>query len=243
MVFSKCGTEPGYSASKPVHDHSASALAVSENNRTVVCGSMDSTVSVWSLQDDVRFLHRFLGHKGGVASLALSEHQPLIATGGGDGRTDLEVRVWNLEGYSKLGETGLDEDWALAMTITSDGTRLIVGSLFVVQVFRLPELIEEHAIRLEGSTSGPFVSAYSLAVSKDDLAFVGLEKGEIVVIDVRAGTLDRRWQAHVDAVRFIGLLPDHRLISGSYDGSVKMWHRNGDPLESLRDTGDGRRTR
>jgi WD40 repeat protein len=137
-----------------------------------------------------------------------------------------------------LGAAGLDEDRALAMAVTSDGTRLLVGSLFEVHVFRLPELIGEHTIRLEGRKYEPFVSARSLAVSKDDLAFVGLERGEIVAVDVRAGTLERRWQAHAGSVNFIGLLPGQCLISGSQDGSVKIWHYNGDPLAVLRDSGD-----
>jgi len=47
--------------------------------------------------------------------------------------------------------------------------------------------------------------------------------GEITVWSLPDGQLQRHWRAHTDSVHGLALLPDERVFSSSYDGSLALW--------------------
>jgi len=54
--------------------------------------------------------------------------------------------------------------------------------------------------------------------------------GEITVWSLPDGQLQRHWRAHTDSVHGLALLPDDRLLSASYDGSLALWTGAGELL-------------
>lgn len=214
----------------PPHAHPVSALAFSSNDSHLYCGSLDSKLSIWSVRE-AKCLTEFVCHRGGVASIGLSAQGELLATGGGDGRTDVEVRLWNASEGSKLEEAELNEDRALAIAVTSDGGYLVVGALFTIHVFKLPELTSLRVIQTGEFLSASCGAVYALALAPNGRAFAGLENGEVLVVDIHNGVIEHRWNAHDGIVRSLTLVPTERLISICEDGTLKIWQTNGTLLQ------------
>jgi WD40 repeat protein len=68
-----------------------------------------------------------------------------------------------------------------------------------------------------------------LAVSPDAKnVAVGNESGEIVIADLTSGEITQTLRGHINLITSIAYSPDGRfLASGSYDGTIRIWDRDG----------------
>ena len=58
--------------------------------------------------------------------------------------------------------------------------------------------------------------------------------GVITVWSLPDGQLQRHWRAHTGSVHGLTLLPDDRVLSASYDGSLALWTGAGELLRRER---------
>ncbi|MBD1853162.1 caspase family protein, partial [Cyanobacteria bacterium FACHB-502] len=103
------------------HTGDVYAVALSRDGQTIVSGSSDKTVRLWSL--DGTLLRTLTGHTGYVRAVALSRDGQTIVSGSDDST----VRLWNLDGTllrTLTGHTGAVYDVALSR----DGQTIVSGS-------------------------------------------------------------------------------------------------------------------
>lgn len=86
-----------------------------------------------------------------------------------------------------------------------------------------------HEVRVWDVTNGacvarlPTDSTTTMVALAEDLLAVGDENGDIGIWDVRGKTNVAELMGHDDSISRMQLLPDGRLISGSDDGTLRVW--------------------
>jgi WD40 repeat protein len=80
------------------HIWDVTALAFSEDGKTLVSGGFDETIQIWNLKTR-KLMHTLPGHKDGVNAVAITPNGKILITAGGANQTntDKTIRVWNLE--------------------------------------------------------------------------------------------------------------------------------------------------
>ena len=63
----------------------------------------------------------------------------------------------------------------------------------------------------------------SLAVCRGGRIAVGHDSGAIVLRDTATGAVTATLQGHTDFVMALAVLPDRRIVSGSWDGTLRVW--------------------
>ncbi|MGL4550632.1 MAG: PA14 domain-containing protein, partial [Gemmataceae bacterium] len=100
------------------------------------------------------------------------------------------------------------------------------------------------AVRLVHEVFAGAEALTSVAVSADGRrAVAGSEGGEVIVFDLDAGAVLAREKKHEDVVTGVAFQPDGVLISGSTDGTIRLWRHDGDALNELAGLRHGRGVR
>jgi WD40 repeat protein len=84
--------------------------------------------------------HCLLAHREPIISLAVSPTGGLVASGGRKTSHSGTVKVWGLPEGALLAKLRKDDKSALALAITPDGQRLVVGSGGPIRRYGLPTL-------------------------------------------------------------------------------------------------------
>lgn len=226
------------------HHRPVRALAISETGTRLVSASDDSTIAVWDVESASRKFS-FVAHKNGVASVAINERLGLLASGGKDGRADIEVRLWDLERGALRYEMQLDEDIAWSVELTSCGEYIVVGSIFDLNVWRLRDLKKIQECRFQwkqdaqrnvkdsAKSTLDYTNPYGLCLIDDQIAAVGLKGGLVQLWALTTGVRILEWQAHEAQISRLLAVDDGRsLISASFDGSVKVWSSDSGQLKA-----------
>jgi len=161
------------------HTSSVNAVALSADGQTIISGSDDKTVRVWSVEGTL--LRTPEGHTGYVRAVALSADGQTIISGSDDNT----VRVWSVEGTllrTLEGHTGT----VYAVALSADGQTIISGSADnTVQVWEqsgwrswlrssFQQLRNNWTYDQEGWVARAYLfeKGYSLAEANDSLAGV-----------------------------------------------------------------------
>jgi WD40 repeat protein len=139
----------------------------------------------------------FAAHKGGVASVAVSKKGLIIASGGIDGRTDDEVKVWNRDNAKLRFRFSLNEDRAWSTAISADCKKVAAASIFELHVWSLENGQRFKHFRLATTCADlEYSDVYGLCLLENEVAVVGLEGGILQVWDISSGKKRREWKAH-----------------------------------------------
>lgn len=213
------------------HGDEIGAMAISDDARWAVTGSIDGSLVRWDLRADPieGSAVALAGHEGEVRTVAISDDGRWLASGGADRR----ARLWSLaEGRTTATLRGHDE--AISALAFGPGARRLAtgGTDGQLRVWDLEATHPDETGRpLVGHTQTitalVFVAHDVLASASNDgtVRLWQLASGEAVVLRGHDGPV-KRLIASSSAID-----PEARwLVSISYDGSARLWPTSGEAL-------------
>ena len=204
--------------------HSADvwSVAFSPDGQTIVSGSEDQTVRLWSL-DGAPIGAPFQGHSSDVTSVAFSPDGQTIVSGSWDHM----VRLWSLDGAPIGAPFQGHSRQVTSVAFSPDGQMIVSGS-------------EDRTVRLwslDGSPIGsPFLGhsdfVNSVAFSPDGQTIVSGSRDHTVRLWSLDGIpMGKSFLGHLDCVNLVAFSPDGQtIISGSRDHTVRLWSLDGAPI-------------
>jgi WD40 repeat protein len=130
-------------ATVKAHDDAVTAILLPSDGKTVVTGSHDGTVKVWS-RSPFHMLHSLTGHLGSVQCMALSQDGVTLAVGSGDlfspanpKKSAGGLRLWSTNTWQKLSDLPL-EQIVYCVAFCPKGKRLgLSGTDGMIRVFEI----------------------------------------------------------------------------------------------------------
>jgi WD40 repeat protein len=242
------------------HVGAVRSVAISADGQTVVSGSADGTVRLWS--PDGQLLGKG-EHQGEVTSVAISADGQTVVSGGADGT----VRRWSRDAQ-RLGKSE-HQGGVTSVAVSADGQTVVSGGAdgTVRRWSRdgrpLGEPWRGHrgtvtsvAVSADGQTAvsggddgtvrlwspdgqplgqpglGHKGRVFSVAVSADGQTAVSGGDDNMVRLWSRDGRpLGEPWRGHGGWVHSVAISADGQtVVSGSADSTVRWWSRTGQPL-------------
>jgi WD40 repeat protein len=177
-------------------------------------------------------VRRFVGHKEGAITLALSPDGKTLASGSWHGGTEHAVLLWNvatgklirrLEGHTRN---------VTCVAFSADGKRLLSTSLdTTVRLWNVENGKELQCLKRADLRD----HLLSCAISQDGKTGVsGGHGGNVHVWDLEAGTFVRSFRGDFNTVRGMVFLPDgKRLLTAGYDHSARLYDKDGKLLRTF----------
>ncbi len=203
------------------------ALVITPDGQTLISSNRSSEITLWNLHTGQR--HSFTGHTDQVNTLALSQDGKILASGSADST----VKIWHL-GTRELLRTLTGHGGAVYAVDISPDRQFVVSSSWdrTVKVRNLNTgglscTLTHHALPVS-----------TLAISADSQTlFTGSRDTTIKLWDLPSGKLLTTLSDHTVAVNTIAAstiaastiassLPSPTLVSGSRDGTIKIWQQS-----------------
>jgi WD40 repeat protein/energy-coupling factor transporter ATP-binding protein EcfA2 len=189
------------------------AVAVTGDGVFAVSGSFDSTLKVWELETG-RLVATLAGHQSLVNGVAVSADGRVAVSGS----QDSTLRVWDLAQQRQVQVHLLTDNRGeiKAVALTPDARYALCGG----GVLTLWDLSTGEVVR-SIDVGGGWVEA--VAISHDGRCAVSGEQ-ELTAWDLETGQPLRTFNGHTSWVNGIALDPQGaRMITGSSDGTLKVW--------------------
>ena len=212
--------------------HTGAVTAVAAHGDALVSGGEDGTVRIWDLTgaQPVRQRH---GHTGWVYAVAISPDGRTIASAG----DDATIRLWRLDTGESTGVLTGHLRRIRSLAFTADGQ--LVSGAEDGQVC----LWDTGRASLIRSVRSPGCPVWAVAAGADDTLIAAAGEDEFVrLYDRDSGDLVIEKAAHRDWIRALCFAGD-TLITGSGDGSVRVWKISGRELSLVRTIETGARVR
>lgn len=154
-----------------------------------------------------------------VLTVAFSPDGKWLATGD----VNHEIRLWQVADGKQLWSCRVDPGWVWAVAFSPDGKWLASCANRTVNLWHVA------TGELAQSFSGYRDRVFSVAFSPDSqLLATGSEDHLVRVWDLRSGQLLHQLAGHQDEVRSVAFCPNRldghwQLVSGSYDGHLRLW--------------------
>jgi len=210
------------------HTDHIRALALSPDGRHVATGGHDNTAQVWEAATG-RLLFTYTGHGDWILSLAWSPDGRYIASAGDEG----VVRIWEAAtgasvcayyGHAQLpgglGPPNRSDSRIGTLAWSPDGTRIVSGSLLLVQVWEAMTGTTLLTYRDQPGHRGP------VAWSPDGERIASAEgwPGVIQIWDPSTGETTDSCVGHASYIFALAWSPDGRFIaSGGRDRTTQVW--------------------
>ncbi|HIK13475.1 MAG TPA: WD40 repeat domain-containing protein [Oscillatoriaceae cyanobacterium M33_DOE_052] len=228
--------QPQLVATIPGHTAPVASLAITPDGQTLISGggSNDPTIQLWNLAQR-KHIATLIGHKSRVLSLAITPDGQTLISGGDDAL----VNFWDMRSRQLVRTFAAHSSFVMSLKIAPDGQTLLSAALDGMKIWNIPQqqLMDSQL---------PFQPLYSVVISPDGtLAATGNKDGAIQLWTITpqcrgigcltpasppAGTL----KGHTAPASALAFTPDGtRLISGSYDQNIKIWHLNTDKVDTL----------
>lgn len=196
------------------HDFGITGLAFASGTLLYSTG-YDGKVRRWNPSTGT-FLSEFMAHADGINSFALRPDNAQLATAG----VDRTVRLWSPGTGTLQSSLNGHADLVVGVGFVSGGYVLSGEIRGVLRLWQAttgapqgnPILHDRQIIRLE------------MAPSLDQVA-LGSSDGTITLRLMPTGIVGRSWSAHSAEVTGVAYSTDgSQLVSGGYDGAVKIWN-------------------
>jgi WD40 repeat protein len=183
-------------------------LVFSDDGQNLITVSPDA-VRVWRIPDGalLRTLH---ASAAAIYAVALAPDGQALAT-----VTDQTIQVWRVRDETLLDSLDVAID-INSVALACGGGMLAVASDDAIQVWQAGPIAQRYTIEA-GAQHLVFDATGELLVSTKD--------STIQIWNVRDGSLLHTLSGHTDCVSSIAFSRDgRRLISGSYDGTMRLWN-------------------
>lgn len=194
----------------------------------LLSSSTDSFIKLWDLHLQV-CLCTAAGHSKGIRCLALAANMDLLASSS----YDCSVRLWKLDSSSNPSLNAVTvlhghEKVVGCITISSDSKLVASGSDdFTLRIWRLADSACLHVFRYSDSVKCVALSGDGALV----IAGAHHARNQLRSWDVAMGECVTAYVGHTHAVMCMLLvLKDQFLITGSRDGTIKVWERSSGSL-------------
>ena len=196
----------------PQDYHHASILCLQYDNEILVTGSSDFTCIVWSIHDNYKPMWRLRGHTAGVLDVCIDERYIVTCS------KDTTIVVWDRQTGDMLkrlaGHRGPVNAVQMRGNLLASASGDGMSKLWNIES---GVCIKEFSSRDRGLACVEF--------SEDGRTiFAGGNDQVIYEYDTNTGKVVRQLRGHKGLVRSLHLdSANGRIVSGSYDMSVKVW--------------------
>lgn len=219
------------------HGITVECVAFSRDGKRIASGSWDNTARLYD--DAGKDIAVLKGHSRGVMAMAFSPDSSLLATASGDHAFPVagEIRAWDAADGKERGLIGKQNDMALGVAFTNDGSRVFTtGRDRAVRIWDLAKRTEIKVLRPADSEADEAKIAHAIAYSPNGsfLAVAG-EGGTIALWDVKARKRIAMLVGHSHVIHSLAWSGDNaRLASASADRSAIIWDiASKKPLKTL----------
>ncbi|MDE0637515.1 MAG: WD40 repeat domain-containing protein [Candidatus Poribacteria bacterium] len=222
------------------HTSRVSSVCFSADGTQLASGSYDHTIMLWDLQSS-EIIATLSGHTGSVYSVAFSPDGKTLASGS----SDSTIRLWDIHtGKIKTTLTGHKRS-VYSVAFSPDGNTLVSGSrdefirCWDVKTGEPIRTIAGHVDRVSGviiSPDGEKLASYGY---DEKIHVWNAKTGEFLtslVPNYEGVNTDRE---RIYSIAFFS--DSHTLISGSNDGTIRVWDINKKQIKFTHN-GNGRRT-
>jgi len=192
--------------------HQASVLCLQYDNEILVTGSSDFTAIVWSIKDNYEPMFRLTGHRAGVLDVCIDATRIITCS------KDSTIKIWNRFTGTLIKTLSGHRGPVNAVQVRGNLLASASGDT-MAKLWRLDTgmCIKEFHSKERGLACVEF--------SEDGRTiFAGGNDHVIYEYDTTNGNVRRELTGHKELVRSLHLdTANGRIISGSYDHSVKIW--------------------
>jgi WD40 repeat protein len=221
------------------HRRRLNDIAIGPATGRIATAGEDATVKIWDA-GTLGLLNTFLGHSGAVQSLAFGPQEAWLASAGADG----SLRLWDLGGGRKKDDVswehegsilgiGFDEGRGIVATVGEDTTVRIwsqrqgdhqttlrghLGPVYTVLPLKKDILVSasgDRTIKIWEISSSRLVRTLGQPLSGAMAAVTSAGGAIPFSTDMKGG--------HSGPVTCLGRISDDLVISGSRDGTLRMW--------------------
>ncbi|KAJ3079665.1 hypothetical protein HDU99_010378, partial [Rhizoclosmatium hyalinum] len=198
------------------HSDMVNSVAFSADSKTVVSGSWDNTVKLWSVKTG-ECIKTFVGHSWWVESVAFSADSKTVVSGSQDGN----IKFWHVETgecvkslaghYSSVNSVAFSADSKTVVSGSKDGN----VKFWHVETGRCVKTLSGHS-----------KSVTSVAFSPDSKTVVsGSWDNTVKLWSVETGKCVKTFVGHSGWVESVAFSADSKtVVSGSRDENVNLWH-------------------
>ncbi|ORY36987.1 WD40 repeat-like protein [Rhizoclosmatium globosum] len=197
------------------HSSMVRSVAFSPDSRTVVSGSEDQTVKLWSVETG-ECVKTLAGHSLSVRSVAFSPDSRTVVSGS----EDQTVKVWSVE-TGECVKTLAGHSLSVRSVAFSPNSRTVVSGS-EDQTVKVWSVETGECVK---TLAGHSLSVRSVAFSPNSRTVVsGSEDQTVKLWSVETGECVKTLAGHSDAVNSVAFHPDSTtVVSGSGDHTVKLW--------------------
>ena len=198
----------------PRHSASINSVVFSLDGLSVITGSSDDTIRLFSIQGEELALLE--GHLGAISDLALHPSGEYLASASEDG----SVRIWNLKNFSAEFSLLEAKKAVTAVVFTPDGRLIAGGKDRFVRIYDIAKKVVIGELQCSPVTC--------LAVDSEGKILLIGTTTNIEVVDLTTFQKTHELFGHTLPVQYLDFSPASKpkhplLLSCSIDESVKMW--------------------
>ena len=197
------------------------SAVINKNNDMVIAAGKDGEIRIWDVPSE-KLVNTLSAHTNTITKLILSNDESFLVSAG----NDEQIIIWDLaSGTAKKTLTAHTDD-ILDLSLSSDDKILASGG--EDKVVKLWDLEKMKVIKtLVGHTS----RVRQVDISRDGKYIVSNDYNDIKLWDLESGILLHTLLYHDDIIRSLMISHDsRRLISGSDDGSIYVYHIDNESL-------------
>lgn len=199
------------------HNAPVNSIAFSPDGKYLASGGADQTIKLWEVATG-KLLHTFRGHRSSVLAVKFSPDGANIASASADATikiwgTTSGVVVKTLEGHSDIVNT---------IDYSKDGQQLVSGSRDnTINLWNVNTGFVKHTFK---NDSRP---VYGVSFDPSGKRIASTSNINLKVWNIVTKKLERDFKGHKDVIMAVDFTADgSHIITGSRDGSLKMWDAN-----------------
>jgi WD40 repeat protein/uncharacterized caspase-like protein len=196
----------------------AGAFTLTPDGRYIISADQTSLILMWDIETD-KVVQKFADHRKQVYSVAVTPDGRRLVSGSADNT----IKVWDIESGKMLRSwEGGNEGWVTSVAVTPDGKRIVSAS--TDDKMALWDL--ETGTQIVDRSSNAGGSPTFLAITPDSHQIVSIndQQKHFTLWSLETGWTIRTFSGHQGDVTAVAETPDgKRFVSGSEDGTVRIW--------------------